>query len=153
VVFDWVEGMYFTLYSNNFAEVEPNYTAAAFILSVFIIELMVFLMELFSHREFQELRAASLALHSRIATLFMRVESKRAQIDKCSICLESFSSPGGLEVFDEGRSEIFEAVSIAVTRCNHRFHAACLEKWFKDGNEICPLDRLNLKRPQKVKSR
>jgi hypothetical protein len=146
VIFDWLEGLYFTLYSRNFAEAEPNFTAAAFILSIFIIELMIFLMELFSHREFEELRASAISLADCITNFYKNEEGRRAEIDSCSICLESFSFPGALEVVDEAEQESYESTTIAVTRCNHRFHASCLEKWFRDGNESCPLDRQNLKR-------
>lgn len=142
---DWLEIAYYTLYPANLAGLPLNYPVAAAAIAVFAIEMLLFLMEILSNKEYLELsHQIQLSLH-RLAALYHRASPTRAQIDTCSICLESFSSEAAVEFVELEGVGVLATTCIAVTRCGHSFHGNCLEKWVGQ-NTDCPLDRLSLRK-------
>ncbi|KAL2514063.1 uncharacterized protein Fot_28034 [Forsythia ovata] len=56
------------------------------------------------------------------------VESDTSDVQQCYICLADYE----------------EGDKLRVLPCNHEYHVACIDKWLKEINRVCPLCRRNV---------
>ncbi|XP_022867265.1 uncharacterized protein LOC111386986 isoform X1 [Olea europaea var. sylvestris] len=56
------------------------------------------------------------------------IESDTSDIQQCYICLADYE----------------EGDKLRVLPCNHKYHVACIDKWLKEINRVCPLCRCNV---------
>ncbi|KAL2491361.1 RING-type domain-containing protein [Abeliophyllum distichum] len=56
------------------------------------------------------------------------IESDTSDVQQCYICLADYE----------------EGDKLRVLPCNHEYHVACIDKWLKEINRVCPLCRRNV---------
>ncbi|XP_022897257.1 uncharacterized protein LOC111410894 isoform X2 [Olea europaea var. sylvestris] len=56
------------------------------------------------------------------------IESDTSDVQQCYICLADYEDSDKLRVLP----------------CNHKYHVACIDKWLKEINRVCPLCRRNV---------
>ncbi len=70
--------------------------------------------------------------HLKVAFLKMAQELEKKFT--CSICMEEIPT-----LNTENKD------SITITKCGHIFHKACLDAWFNQGKDTCPICRMKIK--------
>lgn len=84
---------------------------------------------LIRHRPNREDSGSSYLLHLLSGTQLVFKDPTSVPTETCSICLSDCTG-----------------LVRTITRCNHEFHASCLERWALRGNHTCPLCRVSFRR-------